>query len=342
MRQVFMGLTLAVACHLGTARGDELLYSYEGDVFPWEGGWSGSDARCEPPCHESLEDGHFVMRFIGGPDSVQYKRVVALTEEQQPPTLWVEWNFRSNTRFDVFFSFSCGAAFAIQYENLFELVDMVGDGASSIEGSDFVLGLDPSQFHTYRFESLDAHNYTISVDGEVFIDASDAGGTGWSFIDMLGAGAFACRPPDPVDEWDFVRYGTIGTGEQLVGVDPPAGTIAAAEGAQFRSFTLTFDKPAYLYIDDITVSTTGGLPPTISATKRLDNGPAEVLQVVFRHALPPGETTTFTFDTGNGPQSVSYFRERPEIPAASEWGLVVMALIGLVAGSVTIGAAGSA
>ena len=85
MRQVLMGLTLALACQPVTARADELLYSYEGDVFPWEGGWSGSDARCEPPCYESLEDGHFVLRFIGGGDLVQYSRSIAHSNEVPPP-----------------------------------------------------------------------------------------------------------------------------------------------------------------------------------------------------------------------------------------------------------------
>jgi hypothetical protein len=84
MRHVFMGLTIAVACCTAAAQADELLYSYEGDVFPWEGGWSGSDERCEPPCHESLIDGHFVLRFIGGGDLVQYRHIIALPDELPP------------------------------------------------------------------------------------------------------------------------------------------------------------------------------------------------------------------------------------------------------------------
>ena len=78
MRHVFMGLTLAVACCTALAQGDELLFQYEGDVFPWESGWKGSETSCDGLCVESIENGHFVLRFISGGDIVQYSRIVVL------------------------------------------------------------------------------------------------------------------------------------------------------------------------------------------------------------------------------------------------------------------------
>ena len=56
----------------------------------------------------------------------------------------------------------------------------------------------------------------------------------------------------------------------------------------------------------------------------------------FDGALPRGETTTFTFDTGTGPQTIAYFRIQPEIPASSIWGLVAMALLAVVVGTVVL------
>jgi len=332
MRHIFMGLALALACHISTARADELLYSYDGDAFPWDAGWSGDDTRCEPPCHESIEDGHFVLRFINGGDLVQYSRIVALPGVTPPPSLWVEWNFRSNTRFSG--AYGCDAGIQIYYREMHQLVELYGDGAMSFDGIDHVLGLNPAEFHTYRFESADGVNFTIAVDGLVFISRGNNGGTNASFIDMRGAGT--CLG-DQIDEWDFVRYGTVSSGEQLLAIDPPPGILAAAEGAQFRILTLTFDRPTYLYRDEITVTTTGGTPPGIRATKRFDNGAPEVLRVVLATSLPPGETTTFTFDTGAGPQSISYFREQPEIPAASGWSVAAATLIALSVGRAVFG-----
>ncbi len=56
--------------------------------------------------------------------------------------------------------------------------------------------------------------------------------------------------------------------------------------------------------------------------------------------MPSGETTMFTFDTGTGPQSVSYTIDIP-IPAASTWGLVVLTLACLCAGAVVIRRSGA-
>ena len=48
-----------------TALADGLLHQYEGNVVPYDesGGWLMGDP-CEPPCAESVEDGHFVL-FLG-------------------------------------------------------------------------------------------------------------------------------------------------------------------------------------------------------------------------------------------------------------------------------------
>jgi len=182
-------------------------------------------------------------------------------------------------------------------------------------------------------------NYTLAVDGAVFKVGSNAGTHPASYVQFSGeadCSAGADRP-DPVrNEWDFIRYGTIESGEQLVAAAPPAGNLTPAQANQLSSIILTFDQPAYLYIDDITVATTGGTPPSVTATRRLDNGAPEVLEVVLHGPLPPGETTTFTFDTGTGPQSVSYFREQPEVPATSTWGLAAMLLLALTLGTILL------
>ncbi len=45
---------------------------------------------------------------------------------------------------------------------------------------------------------------------------------------------------------------------------------------------------------------------------------------------------TLTFDTGTGPQTISYTRIIPEIPATSSWGLVAVLVLGLTVGVVIL------
>ena len=73
--------------------------------------------------------------------------------------------------------------------------------------------------------------------------------------------------------------------------------------------------------------------PTVVATRRPDNAPPEVLEVVLNGGLPLGQTTTLSFDTGSGPQSIAYTRLPSDIPASYTRGLLVLALGTPIAGS---------
>jgi len=319
-------------------RGDGLLFSYEGDVLPGDPG-TGLDVGnpCQPDCSRRLEDGHFILEWGEMGDYVLYSKTVAVPPTPAPDSLWVEWRFRSNQPKPPTDS-DCDGRVQFQYNGIIELIFTLQDAVVDFEGGDFVFGLDPDIFHTYRFESLDGTNYTVAVDGVVFnVDFDTGSGNGYHFVQFGGIGDCVAGPERPVpvrNEWDFVRYGTIGSGEQLTAADPPAGNLTPAQGAQLQSFVITFDQPAYLYVDDIGVSVTGGIAPTIAATRRPDNAPPEVLEVFIDGTLPAGETTTFSFDTGSGPQAIAYFRDQPDVPATSFWALLTTALLALLVGAV--------
>jgi len=318
------------------ARADGLLFSYEGDILPGDPG-SGFEIfnPCDGDCSRHLEDGHFVLEWGPMGNLVNYSREIARSPDVPPPTLWVEWRFRSNQPKPPTSS-TCDASVTVTYRGILDLAYMLQDAVVDQAGDNFVLGLSP-EFHTYRFESLDGVNYTFAVDGTIFKVDSNPGTHLVSYVQFSGEGGCPGYRPQPVrNEWDFVRYGTIGSGEQLVSADPPAGNLTPAQANQLSSVILTFDQPTYLYVNDITVTTTGSTPPTVTATRRLDNGAPEVLEVVLHGPLPPGETTTFTLDTGTGPQSVSYFREQPEVPAASAGSLALMLLLALAVGTIIV------
>jgi hypothetical protein len=75
---------LAVAAM--SARGDEVLYRYEGDVLPYDesAGWLIYN-YCEDECNELLEDGHFVLFWPEAGDSANYSSRIAEPPEAPPP-----------------------------------------------------------------------------------------------------------------------------------------------------------------------------------------------------------------------------------------------------------------
>jgi len=295
-------LIFALACT--RAMGDELLYRYEADVVPYDelAGWL--NGLCEGPCSESLQDGHFILTWSGGGDSVNYHLWISVDPitDPPPPSLWVEWRFRSDQALGPIF-FRRDGSFKVRFRQMTDSINMYGDAVISNEGGDFVTGLDINEFHTYRFESPDGLNYTFAVDGKVFLEDTGSQVITNSFLQMHGTGG---EDGFAVNEWDFVRYGTISEGEAIVSSNPPEGTVESQLYPTFDRFTITFDQPGYVYIDDVIVETTGGEILHIIQTRRLDNGDPETVQIVLDRPLASDETATFTFNTGGTPNTVTY------------------------------------
>ncbi len=113
-----------------------------------------------------------------------------------------------------------------------------------------------------------------------------------------------------VNEWDLVRFGTISYGEQIVASDPPRGFVDAREHAALDRFTVTFDSPNYVYLDEITVDVTGPPKadrlPRVSQTRRRDNGEPDTVEIVLDRPIARGETTLFTFDDGLAVNVIEY------------------------------------
>jgi hypothetical protein len=325
---------------VGGALADEVLYQYEGDVLPYDesAGWSNANP-CEAPCSEALEGGHFVLQWPEPNDLANYYYLIAEPREEPPTSLWVEWRFRSNHPMPPH-SYTCDATFTAHYADVIETICMYGDAAVSFSGDDVITGLDIDEFHTYRFESYDGVDYTFAVDGPVFTGGTDDQGNGYHSLSFSGRGG--CPDdwiPDMVNEWDFIRFGTLSEGERIMAADPPAGYLDPEQYPEVDRFTVTFDSPAYVYVDDITIEVTGGVTPAVIQTRRGENDGSDTLEVVLDAPIPMGERTTFYFDTGQGgrllPGHSFHYTYLPDpIPAVSEWGMVVMVLLVLAAGSV--------
>jgi hypothetical protein len=289
------------------ALADETLYRYEGEVVPYDesAGWLIADP-CEGPCAESLQDGHFVLTWIDVGDVANYHLWIAHGDDTPPPSLWVEWRFRSDQPFGGIF-YTCDASFTINYGGMNELLWMFGNAVFSFSGNDFVTGLDIDEFHTYRYESLDGINYRISVDGLVFIVDADNDPLGTHYLQLGGVAACEPTPFTTVNEWDFVRYGTVSFGERIIASDPPSGYLDPGVYADLDRFAVTFDSANCVYIDDITVAVTGGVAPEVIQTRRREADDVDAVEIVLDRPLPAGELTRFTFSDGEATNVIEYW-----------------------------------
>ncbi len=329
-----MAITLAL-CALPSVLADDLLHRYDGDVLPYDPGVGWLDGLCEYPCSEDITGGHLVLRWAQASDTVFYFYRLKKPPDVPPPSFWVEWRFRSNHPMPAH-TFSCDAMFTVDYAHLVDSVFMYGDAVVSFSGSEFVLGLELDEFHTYRFESPDGMNFWFSVDGLVFRTSSESGANGYGSLLFGGVGGcLGDEFPDMVNRWDHVRFGTISYGEKIVRSNPPAGFVDARAGALLDRFTVTYDQANYVYIDEITVETTGGVTPVVTKTRRLNNGEPDTVEIILDRPIPFDATTRFTFDDGVAVNVVEYTLAEP-VPATSTWTLFAMTLLVLTAGTLVL------
>ncbi len=295
----------AVAMFAVSTRADETLFRYEGDVLPLDpaGGWI-EFQPCTGYCNELLEDGHFILERTLPTLPVVYGHRFN-TEPEPPVSLWVEWRFRSNQVIPPD-DFACDASFGIFYrlikEKLFLFADTVLDGG----GSNFVTNLNPENFHHYRFETADGVNYRISVDGQIFVNEISGIGSESFFLRFEGLVGCDIENFPTRDEWDFIRYGTVSFGEQIVATDPPSGFISPLQYPNLNQFHITFDSANYVYVDDITVTSTAFTIPQVLETRRRENDEPSMVEVVLDQPIPLGKTTTFTITDGVTTNIVSY------------------------------------
>jgi len=301
---------LATLFLAGVVCADDFLVRYEGDTIPLDTpGWQVFNA-CENECTELLDNGHFVLQWVNGADFVNYDFLITDLPVIRPDSLWVEWRFRSNNPWPRV-GYTCDANLFVQWNNADEIVNMFSDTAFSGSGGFFIQGLDPNAFHTYRYESVDGTNYRVSVDGIVFIDQPNTPSPGGaSLIQFRGSGVCTINnvtiAPIVINEWDFVRAGTVSFGETIVATDPPTGFVNPSDFPNLDRFVVTFDAPNYAYSENITIGLTGGIVPLLSKIRRRDNDDPNNLEIVLTRPLPMGETTTFTFNDGVASSVVSY------------------------------------
>lgn len=286
-----LGLFLVLGLYASVSA-DDLIYSYDGDVLPHEpsAGWEVLDP-CEGGCSESLDSGHFVLDWGGAIDLAGYTFSIS-----PPPTLWVEWRFASDQTFKT--QSFCDASFLIDYRSIGQELFLLGDAVVSFDGEDVLADLPIGVFRTFRFESLDGANHCFYVDGQLFTCGTQSGGDEFHSIRFKGNGGCNGDQLPTVNRWDFIRYGTISSGEQIVASNPPPGFVDARTHARLDRFTVTFNEPNYVFIDEIAVATTRGGVPVVSKTRRLDNGSPETIEVVLDRPISFRASTRFAFDGG--------------------------------------------
>ncbi len=297
----------AVALFAVSIRADEALYRYEGDVIPQNpsAGWTVFQP-CVETCQELLEDGHFVLEWSGGYPFANYSLQISESPSVPPPTLWVEWRYRSNQPKPPFDS-SCDGVFSLFYRDINEIIRLFADTALTPFGQGFINNLSIEDFHLYRFETTDGVNYRVSVDGNVLVNSVGVNNLG-DFASLRFGGQGGCDAAffPTRNEWDFIRYGTVSFGEQIVATDPPSGFVSPLQYPNLDQFHITFDSANYIFVDDITVTSTAFTTPQVLETRRRENDEPSMVEVVLDQPIPLGQTTTFTITDGVTTNIVSY------------------------------------
>ena len=87
-------------------------------------------------------------------------------------------------------------------------------------------------------------------------------------------------------------------GERIVDTDPPSGFVSSAVLSSLDTFTVTYNAANYVYLDQITVTSTGGIPPTVTAVRRRELDEPDTVEIVLDQPPPSGQITRFIFDDG--------------------------------------------
>ena len=95
----------------------------------------------------------------------------------------------------------------------------------------------------------------------------------------------------------------------MIASDPPQGLVDARK--PLDRFTVTFDSANYVYIEDVSVSVSGGIRPTVIQTRRRENTEPDTVEIVLDRPIPTGQTTQFTFDDGTAVSVVEYIYAPP-------------------------------
>ncbi|MCH8146561.1 MAG: hypothetical protein IH987_00990 [Planctomycetes bacterium] len=87
-------------------------------------------------------------------------------------------------------------------------------------------------------------------------------------------------------------------GERIVDTDPPSGFVTSGVLNSLDTFTVTFDAANYVYLDQISVTTTGGIAPTVISVRRRENDEPDRVEIALDQPPPSGEISRFIFDDG--------------------------------------------
>jgi hypothetical protein len=289
-------------------------FAYEADVWPWQGGFLIADTcyAGNPPysCVDSLQDGHYVANVSPGQGlgSYNYHRWITMPGGTAPPTLWVEWRFRSNYSI----AQSNGwwlddARVRTTYDQVVASVStwMWGDAALDAGEANLVTGMAMGEFHTFRFEVRDGQSSLRWADGKLLMATPPCCvGDGTTYIQFGGNGGGGGGPyPDLTDFWDYVRYGAITYGEVVIGSSPPNGYVDPREDRAsnvntpegLTRFTVTFDQPNGLNVSNITVQSTAppALRPMVQWVTRPEGDLGTSWEIRLDKRIPPGHRTRF-------------------------------------------------
>ena len=298
----------------GPVIADQIVFAYEGDTWPWLAGFDTFNA-CDVDCEHWLEDGRYVLNLDPGLQSgvYNYSRLITTTGGTPPPTLWVEWRFKSNYSYLQSNDFVLDdARVRVEYDQTVASVStwMWGDAAFDAGEAHFVTGMAMGEFHSFRFEIANGLDSFRWADGKLLQEMNaPQSGAGTTYIQFGGIGGSGAGGPDGMgypqltDSWDFLRYGTISYGEVIVSADPAAGYIDPRQDRPTGSntpqgltrFTVTFNEPNGLRNGNVAVESTAPVSewPAVEWVTRPDGDDGDTWEIRLDKRIAPGQRTRF-------------------------------------------------
>jgi len=287
----------------GACFADEIIYQYEGDVMPYEAPGNWGHSRCDEACSESLDAGRYVTVFnVGNGASYNHTYFPGLP---WPSNVWAEVGHRTDHAFPGGDP-GCNVFLSIGYAHSATWVGLFSNRAINDSGNFFLASLPMDEFHAVRFESPDEYHFAYSANGKNFWNSYGEKQTGTFFFQLIGLGGCGLAYLPATNEWDYFRYGTLSYGEDVIASEPTMGHINARAVGPLTRFTVAFDEPNFIFVNQISVEASAGSTPAVQWTRRCDTCGPETVEVVLTQPIPIAATTTFTFDDGVAQNIVDY------------------------------------
>lgn len=198
---LLLSVVTALGGLVGTAGADEYWITYEGNDFPENEGWT-REINAAGGANRWIEDGALVIDSLHNAAIIDDYFIEGISDPGPAELFVAEWRVLLE---ETLFWYDAGVTIA--RSAVPGHVFFVYDVDEILVWREWeLIPIAPGEWHTYRIETVDMVEYTLSIDGEgVFTGLFEDQSLLQSFIlwgDTMNGAASLTR-------WDYVRFGVV-------------------------------------------------------------------------------------------------------------------------------------